>query len=552
MKKPLARILAVLLALILIGGAAIWWIAAGNAKKAVEDTIARINAMPFDNGAKLNITYAGIATAGFPPNVTVRLTDPKLSATLPSTPSLAAAGESPAPSAPTTIDWDVKGYADIGTHYLDAAYTFTLHGDDTVTITNEAESLAVKGTNSHYRFALKAKSLGDFLNWEKLDPKEDAQVKAFISTIAEISSDIGPLEYVDASTNEPAITQPQGKVRFLNHSDENAFDIQAELFAKDVQIHPAYADKLMKFNMVNPGFAQFGLSPEQIPFQSSGMGKQNIDIAFSAYVTRGDAQQSRTVKVNAPRLSIRNDYYDVSMPFALDILKQVGGTDFKVKTDTRLTLTEKGAAEIRKAQDMFYALTPMLAANQKNMPPETLEALKKAVIEAMPNVSQTSPIVFALDISGNSVAGAQGSAQKKFKANLARFEFSNTNWGLKAEGALDTLADSPAINLTLNCEKCTALVENTVTMLRQMQDAFRLLEPTRPAYPFGEPLQQAVVQFLETAGTKDAAGNIRFAVTTPAANDIRIGEQPLMAVMMQGMTTIAPYMQPVVPAEPAK
>lgn len=552
MKRSLARVLAALLALLLVGGVTVWWISANYTKQATENVIARINATPSEKGVQFHIAYAGIDTTGLPPNVTVRLTDPVFTMTLPPTPALVTAEGESIPAKPVTTEWAVKGYADITTHYLGASYTLTIRGDDTLTIRNDAATLAIKGTDSRYRFAIKARSFSDFLDWEKLDPRDDAQIAGFLRTVAEASSDIGPLSYADADSNEPAFTQPKGLLRFTNRSNENAFDIDVELLVKDAQIHPAYGRQLQQFKMANPVIAKLGLSADQLPFSGSEMGKQNIDAALSAYVTRGEGSQDRHVRVTVPRLNIQNDYYDVSMPFALDILKRVTDTDFKAKADTRLTLTEKGASEVRKAQDMLYGTIMMVAANNKDLTPETLEALKAAVIEALPDVSKVSPVVLAFDVSGNSVTDAQGRRARKVKADLARFEFSNTHWGLKANGALDTLtSDVPTVNLTLACEKCAAFVQESVKTLGQWQDVSHLADPARPLYPFGEPLQQAVLQFLGTVGKKDEAGTLTFTVTTPAANDVRIGDQPLAAVMMQGMATLAPYLQPVAPA-PAK
>lgn len=547
MKKPLARVLIALSVLVAALVGAAWWMAANHAKQAVQDTIARINATPLANGSTLHITYAGIETTGLPPAITVRLVDPVLDMTLPPKAAFPIAeGESVAPQ-PTMLQWAVKGAVDIGTHYLGASYTLLIHGDDTLTLANKTESVAVKGAGNRYHFTLKAKSFGDFLAWEKLDPKDEEQVSGFLRTVAEASSDIGPLSYVDAESGEPAITQSKGQLRFVNRSDEKAFDVDIELLVKDAQVYPAYGKKLAQFDIANPSFAQLGLSADQMPFSNAG--KQSADVAFSAYVARGDGQEERLVRVNAPRFSIRNDYYDLAMPFGLDILKRVSETEFRIKADTRMTLTEKGGEETRKFQDMIARLLPMMAAGKQGFTPETFAALKDAVVEALPNVSQASPLIFTLDVSGKTV---KGTGQGKGKADLAWFEFSNTHWGLKANGNLDALSgDTPAVNLTLACEKCTALVDESVKTLGQWQHAARLANPERPAYPLDAALAQAVVRFLESIGKKDGE-TLTFTVTTPAPNDVRIGEQPLAAVMMQAMATLAPYTQPVAPEAPAK
>lgn len=536
MKKTILRILLALFAVLIIGGGAAWWVTTAKTKQSVIDAIARINAHKAADGSSIEITYAAVETAGFPPSITVRLVDPVLVIKAPATTQPAAAA--------SVISWAYKGYADVVTNHLGAAYELVLSGDDTFTITQGETSSAITGSGSTYHFAVKAKSLEHFLAWEKIDFSNPAQAEAFIDSIREARADVGALSYKDAASGEPAFSHEKGLFSFVNRSDANAFDFDLEVLAKNSELYPAYGallDKLSGSMSVSENIFGAGATP----FSAANAGKQNVEINLSGYITRNKEKGNRTMRISMPRFSLSNNYYDIQLPLGMDVAESEGGTDFKAKLDAKINFTAAGAADAHKSLGALYAMLPMMTASN---PSFNEAAFKEKVAGALPTVSTLGPITFAVDIDGKIAPRGEAGLASKGNVNLGQLELSHARWGLKADGHIDNTGEIPNITINLNCMKCDTMTADTMKSAIDAQLALAMLEPGRPLYPLGDEMLKAIDGLFAHIGKKDtASGDVLFAITTPAANDIRIGEQPLAAAMMQAMTTLAPFLTPQVP-----
>lgn len=548
MKKILSRVIVVLLVLVVGGGGAAWWVTTSQTKKSVIAAIERINAKPQPDGSRIEIKYSDITTAGFPPSITVRLVDPSVLVTMP----VAQAGmpteeDAPAQTGPAdTVHWSFKGHADIITNHLDAAYKLELAGDDTIEFKTREEIATLQGKDSSYNFAVKAKSLQDFLAWENLDLDNQEQVEKFIETIREGSADVGALNYVDAKSNQPAFSHESGHFRFSNRSTKERYDFDFEVTAKNSEVYPAYAKLLKGLSGApeNNPLAAMGMA--EMPFSAANAGKQNFDIAMSAYINRGEPDAPGVVRVKAPRFTITNNYYDVNGTFDMDVTEGAAGMDFTFAQDMSLNVKEAGAKDFLKTTEMLFAMAPMMAQGNESF---DVEAFRAKVTSALPTVSTLGPIKLAMAMKGNFAPKEPNAAtHTKGKIELSNFEFSHDRWGLSAKGNVDNMtAETPSITMDIVCQKCDTLTADAMQTAVASQEAAQLLDPKRASFPLGDELLQAINQLLASIGTKDASGNIAFAITTPAANDIRVNDKPVATVMMEGMTALMPFMQPVLP-----
>ncbi|MBA4274188.1 MAG: hypothetical protein C0436_00900, partial [Alphaproteobacteria bacterium] len=439
--------------------------------------------------------------------------------------------------------WSFKGYADIITNHLDAAYKIELAGDDNMEIKTGEEAATLNGKDSSYAFAVKAKSLQDFLAWENLDVDNKEQVEKFIETIREGSADVGALNYTDAASGEPAFTHESGHFRLTNRSTKELYDFDFEVTAKNSEVHPAYAKFLERLGGgdANNPLAAMGMS--DMPFSAANAGKQNFDIALSAYMNRGEPEAPGVVRIKAPRLTITNNYYDVNGTFDIDVTEGAAGMDFTFTQDMSLNVKEAGAKDFLKTTEMLFAMAPMMAQGNESF---DIEAFRAKVTSALPTVSTLGPIKLAIAMKGNFAPKEPNAAtHTKGKIELSNFDFSHARWGLTAKGNIDNMtAETPAITMDIVCQKCDTLTADTMQTAVASQEAALMLDPKRPPFPLGDALLQAINQLLASIGTKDASGNITFAITTPAANDIRVNDKPVATVMMEGMTTLMPFMQP--------
>lgn len=537
MKKTTIRIIAGIVAVAAIGGGAVWWQATVRTKQSVVDTIARINATPAADGSKIEITYDRIETAGFPPGITVRLVNPKAVVTVPDT-APAQAGKA------AVMEWAFQGNADIVTNHIAAAYKLHLQGNDTIRLdmADGAQPVTIEGSGSDYSFAVKARSFRDFLAWEKLDIHDKEQVGHFVETIRKASADFGALRYVDAASKAPAFTQDKSHVGFVNRTTPEAYDFDLEIDARNSQVYEAYAGifgQITGFGTQDPALGALGMEMEALPFSAARAGKQNMDVAISGYIKRDPA--SRSLRFTAPRLSIANNFYAITAPFEMHIEENAEGMKLKMKMDDRITVTAAGAADMQRTLDMFFAMAQSAGKDDPNF---DAAAFKAKVTSALPTVSTLGPITFAVDIAGTVAQPAPGTVgAPRARLEIGNFDFSHARWGLKAEGNVDTMEGSPAITMKLVCEKCDAMTSDAMKTAVDAQEAARMIDPARPPLPLGEPLLQAIDRLLAQVGKKEGA-DIVFAITTPAPNDIRIGEQPMGAVLMQAMTALMPFMQP--------
>ncbi len=550
MNKKLVRIIGILLILAIGGGGVAWFVTTAQTKQSVIDTITKLNATTAEDGTKIEISYASVETAGFPPSITVRLVDPVLKVSIPNMHANQLAAEQDAAQAPQPVEiqWSFKGHADVITNHLNASYGLNLKGNDTMRMSMGDENVSVVGENSDYQFALKAKSLSDFLKWENLNPKDEAQMKALFASISEVSSNIGALNYKVEGTGEPAFTQELGKFQLSNRSTDELVDLDFEVLGKASQVHPAYGAFLEKLGMMGeapPELAAMGLN--EMPFSAARAGKQDFDMAASVYVTTSkDANAPRIVRVKAPRFMIKNNFYDMNLVVNMDATDSASGTDFTFLIDNKLNVTEAGATDMRKMMDTIFAMAPMMAQNN---PAFDAEQFKAKVTEALPTVSTLGPITFVVDVSGKLAAKGEAAVAQKGTINVNRFDFSHARWGINAKGTMDNTAEAPAITLTLNCVKCDAMTADVMKSAVQGQEIQTMLDPKQPQFPLGDGMLASVNQLLASIGKKDAAsGDIAFDVTTPAANDFRINDKPVAGVMMEAMTALAPYMAPAAPA----
>ncbi len=544
MQKKTLTIIGAVIAVAAAGGVGAWWVTTENTKKEVVATIERLNAMELPEGITMKIGYESVKASGLPPVITVRLVNPTFDLTMPLQPAtqpMMHDGEDvPVPAAQTlTMKVSYDGYADVITNHLGASYGLKIAGDDTIATTAGDKSVTIKGDDSAYKISVTADSIQDFMRWEKMNWENEEDVKNFVRSLREFALTSGKLEYKDVATGEPALTQDGADLTFLNRSKGEVYDFDLDFSARNMKVHSNYGavlDHITALQDPTMGAA---------PFSATRAGVQNMEGKVSFYFTEDEAAKKRTLKLDVPKMSYSSDYYDFTSPLKLDLQEADDTIRFDLKADYVMTMKAAGSAEMKS----FLANT--IKAFEAMLPPPAstgTASMTDQVFALVPTISTLGPVTTALEVSGD-VASPKSATPGKGMIDLKRFEISHQRWAIKADGKVDNKTQTPNVNLTLRCEKCDQFTADTMDQAVKAENFGKTMGSEGFPVTLGQPLLDAINTLLATVGKKDEAGTVVLAITTPAANDFRLNDQPIANVMMQAMTTLMPFMkQPGVPA----
>ncbi|MES2984519.1 MAG: hypothetical protein V4735_04955 [Pseudomonadota bacterium] len=517
---------------VVLGSGAAWYVVSGQTVAATKRLVLTINGKVHADGSSLSISYEKLQRTGFP-SIGVRFVNPVLDMTLP-----AAGGK-----LPLHINWKRTGTLDVVTDYIAHEYRVNSRGTGALVLMAGDQTINAESAESDVKMSLTARSFSAFKAWNALDIRDSAAFRAALKNVAGVTIDSGPLLMKDTATGNPIFAQDKATLAFTNRSTDQRIDFDLDTLVQGSQVSQAYNDAMARLMTVL-------MTPEMpidiatMPFSATRAGKQDADLAVHVSIPTSNNAARGDGVVDIRRLSLKNDFYALSLPLKL-LLKDDGSMRRATAAlDWTLEATPAGAAEMQYVVMTALNFLPEVArAGTDGRPAIDRTALKDQFIAALPVLSTLGPVNLALDFDvAMPSPGAPGAAPAQAKQSLTvrRILLGHKRWSLllKGEGERDSAASN--IDFTLTCAQCDVMAADTVQTAQQLQEALTTMSPARPTVLVDAATLPKVNTMLAEVGAKDAEGNVVFVIKTAGPNDLRVNDKPAAEAMIKVTAALMP------------
>lgn len=522
---------AVVVAVAGLGGT--WYVATGNLVSHTQQWMDELNKKLEAGGVHAKLSAERLERTGFP-GVGVRLINPSFSGTL-------------AKDGAPTLEFNFKtqGYSELIGDYLAHTYRLRNSGNAQIDVKLGEEKIAATADTASSHAELKAKNLGAFMRWNRLDWNDAEAVKAAAKDIAELRAETSAFVLKDSISGKTILSQDVSNIALTNRSHDNQLDFDASAEIKGSEITEEYAAIATRLLKAAGNTASMDLA--SMPFSATRAGKQDIklDLTMNAPDSSHVGPMSNAL-FDLREFSVHNNFYDARLPMLVRLSETGGRRKAEVKLNWSLAVAPASTAEMERLVDLSSGSLPGLsipAPESSEKPPE----LKQKIMAALPALSTLGPITLTLDLEGSvPVPEDEGSTANEEAPGealtLRNFALTHQRWGIEAKGnAARDLKVGIKANLALDCKKCDSLTGDLYTTATQVQEVKNLLQPGQPQWGINETMHANLNQLLAETGQKDAAsGDIRFTLTTPTPNDLRINDKPAGEFFMKAAMLLSP------------
>lgn len=521
-----------------------WYVAAGNAVSYLGQQIEAFNTKVRPDGSSAKIGYAKLERTMFPA-VGARITNPTLDLSVP--------GDGAA-VAPVTLSWKATGTTDLITNYLTHSYSLRTNGSSHVEIQAGDQHLAADSEQNQTAMSIAAKDAASFKAWQTLDPKNPQAVRAALEDVAKFSFDFGPLKVKDATSGAVVLAQDKGMIRLANRTTDARLNVDFKADVRGVEITKEYNAIINRMlHATNPQMEAMDL--DSIPFSSVRAGAQDIaiDLSVNAPPPGGNAPMKDGL-LDIRTLSIKNNFYTISMPLKIVLSEKNKERIAQVTADWALDVKPAAAAEMAQAVEMGSTRIPFLpGVFQKGSESANPDEVKKRMQAALPTLSTLGPITLKVDVEAKvptpPESGHIADENAPETLSIHNVAFNHARWGFGAKGdMIRKRKDGTTVTMNIDCNHCETMTGDMYVTATDVQALMNLLQPGRDQWNLTDAMLANVNQILADVGKKGANGDIAFAITSPRPNEIQLGGKPIGEFMTRLMLALNPPPEAAAPA----
>lgn len=515
MSKRVVRGVAGVAVLAILGAGGAWFVAAGNAVKATEQAIAELASKPRPDGSTLTITHAGIARAGFPA-VGVRVENPTLTLTLPAREGASA----------ITMTWAQEGDVSILSDYLAHEYRLVQQGGSTGKIEGDGKKMGIRTTPAEVHLRVKAKSYAAFLAWNQLNLDDAVAVEKAAKDVAKFDIAMGALRIHNLANDAVIASQESATLSIANRSTEQQVDMDMALHSKAAEATKEYANLAQELFVL----LHLPIPTEGIMDMAADAGKQDTDIELRVNAPKPSGKSTPNAEIHADTFYVKNNFYTLNAPTHVVLKEDALNRNASVQIDWLLEVTPLAGQMVAK---MRPAMRPMAAG-------ESNAAAQPQWNEMLPTLSTLGPITLKVDIKGGipTPEARKNGGKLTEHVSIRALSLDHKRWGLSLTGkGIRSDSTSATLEGTVQCKKCDAFTKDSYEAAKNIQKWL----PSTVSIPLMESMLPQLDAALAEIGTKDAAtGDISFAISTPAPNDVRVNDKPVGEVMAKLMAAFVP------------
>ena len=496
--------------IVVVGGYGItWYSQASTAKSSLERIIAKINEKD------KYLTYDAIETSGFPTNVFVTIVRPHFSGRMdqllkalhePELPEKAIApapGTTPPNPFASMPEWNEDNLLDgrivFGVNALSDHYSMSIEGNwqETSTIAGKAVSTLHQQTGSTSCTLQLQRTIGIFdtlWNFKSLGDEG----RDFFKDFRMVDCNNAGNSLIDSATKTTFGSSGPIRIYITSAPQANTKQMRFYINAADIEI-TQQGDAMMDsyFHALSPKYPY--------PINFSVYGKQNVDIDF-AFTVPTDWQKEGNnppLDIALSKFDLTNQVYNHHMTFFLNNAtnqNKVGPptrvskltfqseSDFSEQYDTLLQTALRGFI-----QQTYASQNPQLKDLQAVLQKYTPDQMYSIIYLALPNFHSLGKVVEALDVSFD---GAPDLTTGDIK--LSALEVSMSPYAIKGMGNAKLSPDHPpAGNLTISCNNCLHLIDDTTAYAGRLQTMVNYFDPSKAAVMTIDPRQvEAYKTFL--------------------------------------------------------
>lgn len=539
------------------GGYTAWWYQQADViKQNVVAWFSKANASEEAKNGNFRAAYDDIAVDGFPAFPRIAIVNPSFIYTPHAARKILFPTEEQ-PAAETAVpeedklkdEWKIDGKILIESNALKHHYSISGEGVPSGVFRDSQGEIPWKGNSNKWNVAVVTDGTQDEHLMVGLDLSNPEEVEKVLESVRhfEFSLDT-PVEMKNTETEEKLLSLDEMHTIFnINGPNEPQREISGQMMFKGAYVSDEYQKAQNRF------YAQFyGISEEAIEnmsfgeaFSNADAGKQDMDVAFDISIPKDfDASKDGDMKINISSLKLKNDFYNINMPFNLTYQKKADQVNSALKLDGKLNYSPKLAEALQKNAQKFVdgafeggsALTmAVLGMNKKPDP----EAFSQQLQKVIPDFEKVGDINILIDggFKGNVVENNPAPAGD---IEIRNIEIGHNLWALKTSGKV-TLPETRS-DLAILCRDCDLMIDNLLVFARDAQDLAMLLNKEYQPYPITDQLIADVKGFSRTLGKSDNGKDVHITVVSDGTGKISISGKPLEEVTALAMQTFLPYM----------
>jgi len=304
----------------------------------------------------------------------------------------------------------------------------------------------------------------------------------FLHDLRSIDCVTPPFTMLVAANNEKAVSSGGGRFYISRDPQKEISSIRVYLLGNDIEATKAYDAIYITYLQAIANGSKF-ISP-------STYGKQNIEIDFSYSGTEDwnnpNAKQfPLEVKIN--KLHISNAAYQLDSTLSLSNNYKDNARNISLNYKMEATATDLLRNLLRShLNDVTTAITTTPIANNETnreimearkrvsmVPPEKMDQLINSIIPDFAHLGKMTAAI-NIDYKGDDKLNS-------YNANLSGFELSAAPYGIIASGTGKRSGNQSPMsgNLSIICNNCTSLIDNSISYLRELHDGLAILSSNK-------------------------------------------------------------------------
>lgn len=538
------------------GGYTAWWYNQADViKQNVVAWFSKANASEEAKNGNFSAAYDDIAIDGFPSFPRIAIVNPNFIYTPHAARKiLFPMEEQPAAETAATEqeklkdEWKIDGKILIESNALKHQYSISGDGVPSGVFRDSQGEITWKGNSNQWKVAVVTDGTQDEHLMVGLNLSNPEEVEKVLESVRhfEFSLDT-PIEMKNTANDEVLLNVDEMHTIFnINAPNQPQREMSGQMMVKGAYVSEDYQKAQNRF------YAQFyGLSEQTMQdmtfetFSNTEAGKQDMDVAFDISIPKDfDAGKDGDMKISIPSFKLKNDFYNINMPFNLTYQKKADQVNSALKLDGKLNYSPKLAESLQKNAQKFVdgafeggsAVTMALLGLDKKPDPE---AFSQQLQKVIPDFEKVGDINILIDggFKGNVVENNPAPAGD---VEIRNIEIGHNLWALKASGKV-TLPETRS-DLAILCRDCDLMIDNLLVFARDAQDMAMLLNKDYKPFPITEQLIADVKNFSRTLGKSDNGKDVHITVVSDGTGKISISGKPLEEVTALAMQTFLPYM----------
>lgn len=549
--RRLPLIIAGILVFLVAGYSVFWYLQAQRAKALFVDIATNLPEQTRKTGKEFTLKYDDIAVGGYPLSYRVIFKNPVLSWKDPLPSGMVGFNnkeKNAAASAPlNTIK--LNGDLSLESNYIASSFSAATTGNiDSTMETPEGPLSWQSHWDGENKFSIAFNEEGRKRIMSGENPFAMLQdPDTLMRTLRGLSMHSENLSVKRMPDGKQIFFVPNNDINFsLTPLDDANSEVRLKATTTDMVLSKEYGRLVAAFYAINapkdqpaPSFRQFD--------ERAGKTTIGIDlVATGPFMRQGPQQGDYNLDIESREFSIKNDWYEVTLPLVLKMSKKGDGGNFSLTHEGKIHFTKEMEAALRDdyiTSGRAYAELKRLFDEQGVAPPPAYTIDVEGVF---PQISAFGEIKTAADIASDNDGK---------KVDIKKASIHSDLYSLDAGGNI-ALTENKA-SLKVDCTNCLRMVEDATSYYNRAQNFMRAINPQSTVVTLTAGQIDSIKQMIAGLDADPATPDVVTFDYEQQGPTSTISGQPIQQIVLQAMMIMSapaagPTAEPKTPETPAK